>query len=217
MTRMSPAWWKTAIDESHHTPERASGFEALLVTEINRVRESANNASDNSWASQPWAVAMQSGDINAWLEFTAPKWVKNQSNAAWPIGLETVRVCFQNDGLLIGVRIRSGDRFQFLSARLTPRIEPDGALWFTTSDISVGCLQLPAPWVLRRAPKILEYFIPASVRDSPQAARLLAVLEGTVPATSEPSIQLADGRHVRILELHTKENRLEIVVRTERR
>ncbi len=217
LTQSTPAWWNQAVDVRDHSQERASGFESLLVTELNRVRDGKRPAPDKPWQSESWAVAMQPGDVNAWLEFAAPKWARNRGENLWPSELEQLRVHFEDDCVLIGARIRAGSQFHVLSARLTPRIDEEGALWFTTTSISVGRLSLPSSWVIRHAPSMLDRYLPLSIQSNSESARVFAALEGTQPVLDRAAIQLADGRRVQIIELHSRENRLEIVARTQQR
>lgn len=217
LTRSTPAWWDQAVDLSNHSPERASGFESLLVTELNRVREGNRSAPDQPWQSKSWAVAMQPGDVNAWLEFAAPKWAKNRGEKVWPAELEQLRIHFEDDHLLVGARIRGGSQSHILSARLAPRIDEQGALWFTTGSITIGRLSLPPAWVIRHAPSIFDFYLPPSIQSSSDSAHLFAALDGTQSVLNQAAIDLADGRRVQILEIHSRENRLEIVARTQQR
>ena len=217
LTQLTPGWWNKSIDVADHTPLRATGFESLFVTELNKVRDGNRSSPDQPWQSQSWAVAMQAGDVNAWLEFAAPKWAKNQSDTTWPPELESIRVQFEADHLLIGARVRSGTKTHILSARLSPRIDETGALWFSTSSISVGRLTLPPAWALRHAPALLKHYLPPTIQDFPVSARIFATLEGTQPAVNQAVIHLADGRSVQILKVHSTGNRLEIVAQTQQR
>lgn len=217
LAQLTPAWWNQSVDTADHSPLRATGFESLFVTELNKVRDGKRSAPDKPWQSQPWAVVMQGGDVNAWLEFAAPKWAKNQSDTPWPPELESIRVHFEDDQLLIGACIRSGSRTHILSARLSPRIDDSGGLWFTTCSVSVGRLTLPPAWVLRHAPALIEHYLPPAIYDLPESAQIFAALEGVQPAANQAVIRLADGRRVQILKLHSTENRLEIVAQTQQR
>ncbi len=217
LTKSTPAWWNQAVDLSDHSQERASGFESLLVTELNRVRDGERAAPDQPWQSKSWAVAMQPGDVNAWLEFAAPKWARNRGDKVWPTELELLRIHFEENYLLVGARIRTGSQSHILSAQLTPRIDEHGALWLTTTSISFGRLSLPSAWVIRHAPAILDHYLPQSIQSDSDSARILAALGGTQPVLDQAAIQLADGRRVQVLELHSRENRLEIVARTQQR
>ena len=217
-TRLTPAWWDTAIDLDDHSIDRARGFESALVTELNRVRAGTRSDLASPWKSQPWAVAMQSGDMNAWIEHVAPKWIATrEQTGSWPRELVQMRISFGSDSWHIGVQIMSGNRTHFLAVDVTPRFEQDGSLWLTAHSVEVGRLQLPASLVLRRAPELFEHYLPPSIRGDPRSACLLDALKGNTPLAVEPAIHLADGRRVRILELHSTLNRLEIVARTERR
>ena len=217
LTQLTPKWWNDSIDSSEHSATRASGFESRFVTELNKVREGGRTSPDQPWKSQPWAIAMEAGDVNAWLEFAAPKWAKNQNVTSWPAGLESIRVHFEDDHLLIGACVRSDTGSHILSARLSPRIDESGALWFKTCSISVGRLAFPPTWVMRHAPSLLKHYLPPTIDDFPDASQMFAAIEGVRPAVNQTAIRLADGRRVQILKIHSTHNRLEIVAQTQQR
>ena len=217
LTTLTPPWWDQAVDPATNTNNHAQDFESLLVTELNRVRQGSRQAPAQTWQSEPWAVAMRSQDVNSWLTFAAPRWVGNQSKSAhWPKELSEVRVRFDHDHWYVGARIKGRAFDRTITAIVLPRIAADGSLWLDAQAVELGSLSLPADLALNRAPKIIDAYLPSSVSRSPEATQLLSALLGQAPLSRQPVLKLADGRKVRILDLKSSVDRLEIVARTER-
>jgi hypothetical protein len=88
----------------------------------------------------------------------------------------------------------------------TPRVDDSGALWFTAHAAFLGRLSFPATWLTRQL---------KDANATPDTAKILDALSGTIPLTTNPIIRLADDRRVRILGLRVTQGMLEVTCRTE--
>lgn len=229
LTTRIPEWFDSAaaFTSSSHAPFEAAGaaraaeFENALLTEFSKVRPADPTLQPGeAWRSEPWAVAMQPSDINNWLQHQAPRWATNlgkgEMEKRWPAALKALRVSIAADQTLrIGALVRQdADSARLYGLRVTPRVRADG-LWLDTHEVEIGRVAVQAPWVIRRARSVVQQMVPDEVRSLPDLESLLDAAGGTRPLIARPVVRLADGRKVRILDMHCEAERLVFTCQTE--
>lgn len=216
-----PTWWPRAGPDLPAATIRARALENGLVTLLTNIRP-IDLATGRS---APWSVAMQADDATAWLVARLPQWAAQQQRlGAWPPQIAETRAWFGPDALWLGARLRTSGTDQFLAARLEPEIRADGALWLPARSISVGRLPLPAALMFSRtgtgpglAADMLgtDRQVPPALWQRPEALRATRAIAGLEPLLADPSIDLRDGRRVRLLSVRVEAGRLLLVCRTE--
>lgn len=218
LIRSSPRWWRTILREDPHTVDLATRVEKYLVQQINDHRPTppaASGAAD-AWVSKPWKITLTSEHANAWLNVRLPMWLANQRQEFhWPKNLSDLQVDFTQDEITIGARVRSGDRYQVLTATLKPRIDDKGRVWLPAHWVNLGRLAVPASWVLERARSGAADYVPPTLRNMEQTQRLFRAFEGLEPITDRRVFSW-EGNNVRILEVNSKDGQVEIVCQTVR-
>lgn len=199
MALAEPAWWSRA---------RVAGAQAALVAE--EVERGVSNALHRGRPlGEPWMVAIEQNDANAWIADRLPMWLANQG-VRRPEQFPEVRVAFDEGRIRIGFKRRDSERMATVSLR--PRIdERDGTLWTPATGLSVGRLRLPSSLLRERG---LEQ-VPEPYRDTEGAKTAAATLSGEIAAPSE--VRLADGRLVRVTGVQVEEGRLVLTCVTVRR
>lgn len=207
LARMAPPWWRTVRPDDPAAAEAAESVENDIVNAAYRVRPELGEA---------WAVALRARDANAWLNTRLEQWLVNADpEFVWPDELHDLQVEFDAGRVHIGVSVRDGERSQFFSATLRPEIREDGSLWAPVESMFLGRLPIPTTWVVERAGEHWPAALPSRVFDAPAAPTLLAVLSGEAPLRRDPSIDLGDGRWVRLVGIAPEEGLLRVTCRTE--
>jgi hypothetical protein len=215
LVRSTPSWWQTVLREDPNTVELAVTVEKNLINLINEHRPFPGAAGE-PWKSKPWSVSLTPADANAWLNVRLPKWLVNQQREFhWPRNLSDLQVDFAPDEITVGARVRSGDRYQVLTATLRPRIEGGGKVWLPASWVNLGRLSVPASWVLERARSGAADYVPPTLRNLEQTQRLFRAFEGREPITDR-SIFSWDGNFVRILDVQPEAGQVVITCQTVR-
>ena len=215
LVRSSPSWWRTILREDPATVELARQVEHDLIHHINEHRP-APGAPGEAWRSEPWTILIDAAGANAWLNVRLPLWLANQQEEFhWPRNMSDLQVDFDDNEITIGARVRSGDRFQVLTASLHPRIERMGRVWVPASWVNLGRLSVPASWVLERARSGTAEYIPPKLRNLEQTQRLFRAFQGLEPITDRSVFSLS-GNHVRILDIRARAGELEITCETSR-
>ncbi len=215
LVRSSPRWWRTILREDPATVELARQVEADLARQINDHRP-IPGAPGETWKSEPWSVEINPVAANAWLNVRLPMWLANQRQEFhWPRNLSDLQVDFGPKEITIGARVRSGDRYQVLTATLRPRIEESGKVWMPASWVNLGRLAVPASWVLERARSGAAEYVPPTLRNLEQTQRLFRAFEGREPITDRSAFTMS-GNHVRIVGIDVRDGNLVVTCQTVR-
>mgnify|MGYP001424269993 CR=1 FL=1 len=221
MTNQRPGWWRQIDPTDPRVVEAAEDVENELVNELHRAdRPSPPEMSlpaDTRWASEPWAFALPASGANAWLNTRLKQWLENRVDGfEWPEEIREVQVEFDDDSVVIGLRVQRGESgSQVLAARFGPQVREDGSLWVQAERVYVGRLPVPAGWVLDEADERLTSMLSESVDDNEDLERLLAALSGERALMQVPLVELGDGRRVRLLAIKADRGLLTVTCRTE--
>ncbi|MBX3376226.1 MAG: hypothetical protein KF678_04400 [Phycisphaeraceae bacterium] len=214
LIRSSPRWWRTILREDPATVELARRVEHDLIRYINDNRPAPPAAPGEAWTSRPWKVTLTPEAANAWLNVRLPLWLANQRNEFhWPRNLSDLQVEFGDGEIIVGARVRSGDRFQVVTTTLRPRIESGGTVWIPARWVNLGRLALPASWILDRARTGAADYIPPALRNLEQTQRLFRAFEGS-EAITDRSIFSWEGNHIRILSVTPRPGAIDVTCQT---
>lgn len=215
LVRSSPRWWRTILREDPATVELAVRVEQALIQNINDHRP-VPGPTGEPWKSQPWTIAIDPAGANAWLNVRLPLWLANQQKEFhWPRNLSDLQVDFAPEEITVGARVRSGDRYQVLTATLRPRIEAGGKVWLPASWVNLGRLAVPASWVLERARSGAAEYVPPTLRNLEQTQRLFRAFEGR-EAITDRSVFSWQGNYVRIIDIQPRDGVVEVTCQTVR-
>jgi hypothetical protein len=183
-----PKWWVDTGVAPNDAPRLAQEVERGVGNALHRGRP----------VGEPWTVAITQDEANAWIVDRLPRWLANQGvrNSE---KLPEVRVAFLADSILLGFKPRGQDRTATLT--ISPRVEEE-ALWTPATGLRVGRMPLPASLLRERG---LEY-VPEPYRSDDGAILAASTLAGEVPAPS--TVELADGRVVRVVDVRVEAERL---------
>lgn len=209
LTRQSPGWWRSVRADDPRTSARAETIENDLVNVMYRVREDP---------AEPWSVGLRSPDANAWLNTRLARWLTNQDERfVWPEHVRNVQVEFDRGLIHVGAELTSDERgAQIVTAALRPEFHADGSLWVRAESVTVGRLPLPADWILNQADSAWPDLLPEGALDHPETRRLLDALRGESALSIDPSVELGDGRRVRVIAMRATSSTLHLTFQTER-
>lgn len=194
----TPSWWQqvdTKRADDRDDPavvQRAETLENAITTQMTTVR-----LGDDS----RWSVAMEIDDLNAWLGVRLQETIENDQDGAdqgrhdrngWPSWLDRVRVGVDGDRLLIGCRTRSDSGSVVVWVKSSPEIR-DGDLWIMIDSLVIGESRVPVG-------------LSAWITGAKLNARGYRIGSAT--------INLGDGREVKILAIRVHGGRLELMLET---
>lgn len=215
LVRSSPRWWRTILREDPATVVLARQVEHKLIKLIND-HPPIPGAAGKPWKGDPWNVTLTPDETNAWLNVRLPMWLANrQRDFHWPRNLSDLQVDFGPEEITIGARVRSGDRYQVLTATLRPRIEAGGKVWMPARWVNLGRLAVPASWVLERARSGAAEYVPPTLRNLEQTQRLFRAFEGEEPITDRDVIKW-DHNYIRIIDIQPRDGVVEVTCQTVR-
>jgi hypothetical protein len=195
-SRAAPAWWHAAGRLPGDAEARAAALERGATTAIHAVREPG----------EAWAVSLDEADANAWLRHRLAAWMANRG--ARPPGFEP-RVRFEDGRLRLGIGMEPRRvMWMVLDASFVPPSatgEPP-RLRLTLADTGVGRLPVPSVFVRRVVEPVLARALTG----------WLVVEDHAAMAVGLPSLELADGRRVRVEELSFEAGRLVVRCVTDR-
>lgn len=200
----TPAWWPGLDPASPEVIAEAEKLERAFANQVSLNRVPTDDDGTD------WAVAVSEASANAWLAVRLRAWAENDG-AAWPGGIDSVRVGFVDDKVALGARVMGAGGSCVVWVTLTPEVRRDGSVWLTAHAARVGGVRVPGDWALAGLQSDLEEEAPGTVEEG----TLRSVLAGESALMLEPVVRLPDGRRVRILELHAKDGRFELSMRTE--
>lgn len=216
LVRSSPRWWRTIIREDPATISLAVNLENRVINSINDHKPKPPAVPGQPWRSDPWTIPVHASEANAWLNVRLPMWLANQQEKFhWPRNVSDLQVDFIDRQVTVGARVRSGDRYQVLTATLEPRLDKGGELWLQASTVNLGRLSIPASWVLERAKTGSADYVPTDLRQLEETQRLFRAFEGRESIANNSQFRF-EGRTVRILEVRTSAGVVEITCQTER-
>lgn len=179
-----PGWWRAVAPVGPEVAARAEALEEAVTSATTEVR---------GGLAAPWMVAIDEGDLNAWLAERFEMWAANRS-VDWPAGPPRVRL---GDGIAsLGAEVSASGSAQVVSIDFAPAIDAAGALVLHVRAVRVGELAVPVAIVRAAAAAYLG-----------EDPRIDDVLEGR-PVLDEASLRLADGRVVRLVELRVEPGRV---------
>jgi hypothetical protein len=190
LTWMAPAWWSPIETDVETTAALAERVEYRLAEEAHKVRPEP----------KPWWIEIREDQINAWLASRLPEWIAHEQGLQWPAEIGQPQVHLESGAVTMGVDIATDAGTRYVAARVVPRIA-DGELALALDGISVGRVWIPGSSV----EAIVESMRAAGVRgteeflDDPGVEALIALVEGG--RRIDPTLALADGRRVRVLDV----------------
>ncbi|MEM1330360.1 MAG: hypothetical protein AAGG07_07350 [Planctomycetota bacterium] len=228
LSTTAPSWFRPADPTDPAVQETARRVHQAVANLLHRPRALADGGH-----SDPWAIALPAEEANAWLIAELPRWLENEGvPTSWMDDLGEPAIGFDGDSIRIGVRASGG---RVVSATLAPRVDEMGRLWAPASTVHVGRVPVPGRWIVGRARQDVSAALavdvmldesaredqvasplPLSVLLMPETTRMLDVLAGDRPLAESPVVRLLDGRRVRLLRLRARNERLELICRTER-
>lgn len=218
LANSAPTWWRSVHIANESTRQLAVSFENAVSNQLTSARPVAADLQPGErWRSEPWRVAIEPREVNAWLNARMPGWLAARGEVnAWPSELEELQVDFDRGVIRVGVRVQASGRSQIVTAHLRPTIDEDGAIWLPAERLSLGRLPLPKSLVLPGAQGWASSAVPDDFGEQADLGAMFDLFKGLV-AQPEPVVRLPDGRQVRLLGVRAREGRLELTCRTELR
>ncbi len=180
----------------------AEKVEYRLIEEAQKVRK----------PNDTWTLRVRDEQVNAWLATRLAEWVAHEQGIRLPSSVRRPQVAFDDDGvrLFLEVVLPDSDRPRVLTADIVQRVDEQG-LWLTVEGVSFGMIPMRGKPV-ERIGRLIEQIAPDGSIDRPSMERAMDLLSGRLPVASD--ITLADGRHVRILDLDHGNGFVDITSRT---
>jgi hypothetical protein len=222
LANAAPVWWRSVQVANESTRELAVHFENAVSNQLTSARPvAADLAPGERWRSEPWSVAIEPREVNAWLNARMPAWLESRGDLAqWPQELEELQVDFESGLIRVGVQVRTsgqgGGRRQIVTANLRPRVDEEGSIWMPAERLDIGRLSLPASWVLANAQGWAGEAVPSEFEQQAELSAMFDLFKG-LTARADPVIALPDGRQVRLLDVRAREGRLVLTCVTELR
>lgn len=205
LSRMPPGWYDPPAD-TQQTRDFADRVEYRLVEEAQKIRP----------PDEQWTVRIRDEQINAWLAARLPQWVAREQDAQWPEFLGTPQVRLTESGIDVAVDIRSigseGDvsSRRFVVVRIVPAVNEDG-LTLRADRIGAGRLLLPGEPAAHISAVIDR--LPSERVFGEQVVAFLKELTTDGHQLSS-AIDLADDRHVQIVDLRLGEGLIDVTLQT---
>lgn len=196
-----PAWWNDHLPAPQQLAAQAAAVEQLVTGEL-----SAPRSADSS----DWAIEITSEDANAWLADRLPKWIANQGRQ-WPAQLQALRVDLRPGRITIGAEVRSSAASRCVTAQFAVESTPGDAVLARLDRVSIGLIPAPADVVRARLRPLLE----SSDLRAQDVDFLHAILDGR-PFHVPTTIDLDDGREVRIVDFELLDGSITLRCATER-
>lgn len=209
LSRKAPIWWRTTDPDNPRTIAIGKQIEQGVANVLYEVRED----------DMPWSVTVHAADANAWLTTRLDAWLANQHpDFDWPDEIHDLQVEFDDSLVIVGLKLVTPDRTQFLSMALEPHVQPDGSLWLRAKWIHLGRLPIPAGVLLGSSTEQgspIQSIVPAQLLRKSEVQHILSALQGNEPLTTNPVVSLGDGRTVRLLRIDTQAGVLRVECQTQ--
>ncbi len=199
LARGEPAWWAALDPGAPDAKSRAEALEQGVVSAIHRARERG----------ETWTVEVRDRDATAWLVHRFPRWLANRGRSM-PRGVSQLRVSFGAGEVVVGAAVARetggwlGPRVVALRAR--PVLRDSGAVTIQGASVEVGSVALPAS----DGAASLGEWIPEGAIEDEMRRRIEMALSGEAPALERASIQLEDGRVIRVVAIELAPGRARI-------
>lgn len=192
----APPWWRTVDATDPATVELAERTEQAMTSTLHRKRE----------LGEPWVVALSAPQANAWMNVMLPRWLENR-DVDRPAWTSEVQLHFEDGEIAAGAMVRDArGRERYVTLRIAPIVDESGAVWLRPKGAAVGRLGAPLRWTFEELER----------RATPETEELVAGILGRAPVADEASVELGDGRIVRVVDARVRERRLLVTCVTER-
>lgn len=204
LTLRTPRWFRIVNPRDAALVDLAQRVENRVITQLYKYRGEVDPETGATGAA--WDLTITQDEATAWLACKLPDWLRNLDDRfTWPVGVENVQAAFDPPRLWIAASVDRGSRAT-VSVGAVPRIE-SGGLHLRSGRAGVGSLTLPAAWFGGEARGLF------SSADREDVAWKMAI--GAVPALPDATLQLEDGRLVRVLAITVGPETLTLHCRTE--
>ncbi len=200
LTWQTPTWWADPHPDREQTIVLADRVEYRLVEEAHKVRPD----------DERWQVRITDEQVNAWLATRLKAWVAHTHDLAWPARLGTPQIHFTEGTVNVGVDFEDDGRPRYLVADVVPRVV-DGRLSVVLEGAALGRLRTPGGSI-RTLMETYRDVVPDGFLDEHKVRRVVDLLTDTKRV--DPTITLADGRRVRVVELVAREGELIVLCET---
>lgn len=196
LSATAPAWWRTVDATDPATVALAERTEQAVASALHRKRE----------LGEPWTVAISAPQANAWMNVMLPRWLANR-DVERPAWTSEVQLHFEDGHIAAGAMVTDArGRERYVTLQAEPIVDSGGAVWLRPAGATVGRLQAPLRWTFEELER----------RATPETGALVAGLMGREPVAPEASVELGDGRIVRVVGARVREGRLLVTCVTER-
>jgi len=202
LTWVAPLKYRPPAEDDAQAIALAEKVEYRLIEEAQKVRKPDDT----------WTLRVRDEQVNAWLATRLAEWVAHEQDIRLPNSVRRPQVAFDDDGvrLFLEIVLPDSDRPRVLTADIAPRVDDQG-LWLTVEGVSFGMIPMRGKPV-ERIGRLIEQLAPEGSIDRPAMERAMDLLSGRRPVASD--ITLADGRHVRIMDLDHGNGFVDITSRT---
>ena len=208
-SQQPPEWYDPSAAHAPEMAQRADDVEFGMAEAFHRIRMN----------DEPWMLALDEGDANAWLAHRLPEWIEH-GDLDWPKDLGTPQLHFAEDGMHVAIPAVIDGRQQLAIARLQPRIV-NGELQLDPQSLGLGRVGVPVGSMeqLLDAAKSLGIGQAGQMsallgREQELVARIIQELSGGGPGGNGASVELSDGRLIELLDLSFQNGRSVMTNRT---
>jgi len=221
MTHASPAWWRSRRPADPSAVQAAEEVENGLVTQFSSVRPGDPKFEPRpgqSWQSEKWSVSLSEDDANAWLNERLRRWITTRdSGVRWPEDVQEIQVEMAPGVLHVGTKVRTASGPRVLALSVRPIVASDGALWVPADGVQLGTIPLPSSLVLEWAKRTVFELFPDSSEVRADTQAVLDAFQGRSAIVRDPVVKLEGGRRVRLLGIATRDGRMDLTFRTEKK
>ncbi len=200
LTWLAPRWWADPDPKREQTIVLADRVEYRLAEETHKIRPDDGR----------WRLRITDEQVNAWLATRLQAWFAHTHGLAWPAGLGTPQIHFTDGAVNVGLDFEDDGRRRYLVADLVPRVV-DGRLAVVLDGVALGRLRIPGG-SMRTLMETYRDVAPDGFLDDPSVRRVVDLLIDAERV--DPTITLADGRRVRVVELVAREGELIVLCAT---
>ena len=200
LTLQPPSWYTPPDPQDRQTARLAERVEYRLAEEAHRIRDE----------DEPWRLRMTEDQVNAWLASRLGAWASHTHRIKWPKGIGAPQIHFNDETISVAVNLNENGRQRYLVATLRPLLD-DRQMTLVLESVALGRLSVPGGSV-RTIMSQLDGLLPPGFRDHPTVKQLVTLLLDE--QRIDPTIELADGRRVRLREVRFDEGALIVEAET---